>query len=72
MTDEWKSTDAGLDWKDGGKAEFRRKDGTVVIGEFYPECGSDGEGGEYPYGGPVYLEDGSEESFYDFEAWRLI
>jgi hypothetical protein len=69
VTGEWKSTDDGLEWKDGGKVEFLSEEGTIVAGSFWIDAGFDGED-EYPFIGECSLADGSKVDFYSFKAWR--
>lgn len=65
---EWRDTKDNLpDWRDGGSAEFMRKDGTIVRASI----SLDMWGEEVPVPS-VVMPDGSEESFFNFAKWRKL
>lgn len=58
------------DWKDGGRAEFKRSDKSIVAGHIAIEMQFTGED-EIP-SAVVTLDDGTQPSIHDFSAWRLV
>jgi hypothetical protein len=68
---EWLSVDDDFpDWRDGGRAEFRRADGSTVFGDLsVDDCFFNGEE-EVPIF-KLKLDDGTVADIFSFAQYRL-